>query len=125
LIIRLSVSAKLTRAVYGALFLVQKLESNSFHQAALYTVGVFVSFRRDEITAPPRTIHANPPHLLVDQGTADPFLESQLMPDRLKQACAAAGVQLTLRYQHGYDHSYFFIASFVEEHLRWHAQRLA
>jgi S-formylglutathione hydrolase len=68
---------------------------------------------------------ARPPPLLVDQGTADPFLESQLMPDRLKQACAAAGVQLTLRYQHGYDHSYFFIASFVEEHLRWHAQRLA
>jgi S-formylglutathione hydrolase len=68
---------------------------------------------------------ARPPPLLVDQGTADPFLESQLMPDRLKQACAGAGVQLTLRYQHGYDHSYFFIASFIEEHLRWHAQRLA
>jgi S-formylglutathione hydrolase len=68
---------------------------------------------------------ARPPPLLIDQGTADPFLQSQLTPDRLKQTCAAVGVQLTLRYQHGYDHSYFFIASFVEEHLRWHAQRLA
>ncbi|MCK6454739.1 MAG: S-formylglutathione hydrolase [Alphaproteobacteria bacterium] len=63
--------------------------------------------------------------LLVDQGTADPFLETQLKPELLEQACAAAGIRLTLRRQQGYDHSYFFIASFVEDHLRWHAKRIA
>jgi S-formylglutathione hydrolase len=62
--------------------------------------------------------------LLVDQGDADPFLD-QLRPDLLQAACTAAGAPLTLRRQAGYDHSYFFIASFMEDHLRWHAQRLA
>ncbi len=64
------------------------------------------------------------PDLLVDQGTADSFLESQLKPHLLEEACAKAGQPLTLRRQEGYDHSYFFIASFIEDHLRWHAQRL-
>jgi S-formylglutathione hydrolase len=64
------------------------------------------------------------PDLLVDQGTADSFLESQLKPQLLEEACARAGQPLTLRMQEGYDHSYFFIASFIEDHLRWHAQRL-
>ena len=62
--------------------------------------------------------------LLVDQGTADTFLESQLKPERLEEACAGAGIPLTLRRQEGYDHSYFFIATFIEDHLRWHAERL-
>jgi len=62
--------------------------------------------------------------LLVDQGTADQFLETQLKPELLKSACAQAGVPLTLRMQQGYDHSYFFISSFIEDHLRWHARRL-
>jgi S-formylglutathione hydrolase len=62
--------------------------------------------------------------LLVDQGTADPFLDSQLKPELLEQACAKAGIPLTLRRQQGYDHSYFFIATFIEDHLRWHAERL-
>jgi S-formylglutathione hydrolase len=62
--------------------------------------------------------------LLVDQGDADPFLD-QLQPDLLEAACRDAGVPLTLRRQAGYDHSYYFIASFLEDHLRWHAQRLA
>jgi S-formylglutathione hydrolase len=62
--------------------------------------------------------------LLVDQGTKDSFLETQLKPDLLAQACAKAGIPLTLRMQEGYDHSYFFIASFIEDHLRWHAARL-
>jgi S-formylglutathione hydrolase len=62
--------------------------------------------------------------LLVDQGAADQFLEKQLQPERLANACRAAGIPLTLRLQAGYDHSYFFIASFIEEHLRWHHQRL-
>jgi S-formylglutathione hydrolase len=64
------------------------------------------------------------PELLVDQGTSDTFLESQLKPDLLERACAAAGIPLTLRRQEGYDHSYYFIATFIEDHLRWHADRL-
>ena len=63
--------------------------------------------------------------LLVDQGQADPFLESQLKPELLEAACAKAGVKLTLRRQAHYDHSYFFISTFIEDHLRWHAERLA
>lgn len=62
--------------------------------------------------------------LLVDQGGADQFLETQLRPDLLEAACAGAGIPLTLRRQPGYDHSYYFIASFMEDHLRWHAARL-
>jgi S-formylglutathione hydrolase len=64
------------------------------------------------------------PDLLVDQGTADQFLESQLKPDLLEAACAEAGIKLELRRQEGYDHSYFFIASFIADHLAWHADRL-
>ncbi|MFT8245448.1 S-formylglutathione hydrolase [Roseomonas sp. BN140053] len=67
---------------------------------------------------------ARVPELLVDQGTADPFLDGQLKPGLLRDACDAAGIPLTLRMQEGYDHSYFFIASFVPDHLRWHAERL-
>jgi S-formylglutathione hydrolase len=63
------------------------------------------------------------PELLVDQGAADPFLD-QLRPELLEEGCAGAGVPLTLRRQAGYDHSYHFIASFMEDHLRWHAARL-
>ena len=65
------------------------------------------------------------PALLVDQGTADGFLEVQLKPELLESACAKAGIALTLRRQEGYDHSYFFIATFVEDHLRWHARVLS
>jgi S-formylglutathione hydrolase len=64
------------------------------------------------------------PALLVDQGEADPFLQTQLKPELLQQACARAGVALDLRMRAGYDHSYFFIASFIESHLRFHAQQL-
>ena len=59
-----------------------------------------------------------------DQGLEDGFLAEQLMPERLESACSAAGVALELRRQPGHDHSYFFIASFIEDHLRWHAERL-
>jgi S-formylglutathione hydrolase len=62
--------------------------------------------------------------LFVDQGAADQFLETQLKPQLLERACAEAGVPLTLRMHEGYDHSYFFISTFIEDHLRWHAQRL-
>ena len=65
------------------------------------------------------------PAVLVDQGTADGFLESQLKPELLEDACMKAGIPLTLRRQEGYDHSYFFISSFVEDHLRWHARALS
>jgi len=64
------------------------------------------------------------PALLVDQGTSDPFIESQLKPELLRQACEHAGVALDLRLRDGYDHSYFFIATFIEEHLRFHARHL-
>ena len=64
------------------------------------------------------------PPIVVDQGTSDPFVESQLKPELLRQACDAAGVALDLRMREGYDHSYFFIATFIDEHLRYHAQHL-
>jgi S-formylglutathione hydrolase len=67
---------------------------------------------------------ARAPELLVDQGLADGFLENQLKPELLEAACAEAGIPLTLRRQAGYDHSYFFISTFMEDHLRWHAERL-
>ncbi|MEO6224390.1 MAG: S-formylglutathione hydrolase [Sphingomicrobium sp.] len=62
--------------------------------------------------------------LLVDVGEADPFLDTELRPDLLEAACAAAGLPLTLRRQPGYDHSYYFISTFMADHLRWHAERL-
>ena len=62
--------------------------------------------------------------ILVDQGTADNFLAEQLKPELLAAACETAGVALTLRMQEGYDHSYFFISSFVADHVAWHAERL-
>jgi len=62
--------------------------------------------------------------ILVDQGSKDPFLETQLKPELLLQACQEDNVPLTLRQHEGYDHSYFFIASFIEEHLRFHAANL-
>ena len=64
------------------------------------------------------------PELLVDQGLADRFLIEQLRPERLKDECANARIPLTLRLQPNYDHSYYFISTFIEEHLRWHAARL-
>ena len=62
--------------------------------------------------------------LLVDQGDADEFLQGQLKPELLQAAAAEAGHPLTLRLQPGYDHSYYFIASFIGEHLAFHAQQL-
>jgi S-formylglutathione hydrolase len=65
------------------------------------------------------------PPLLVDQGADDPFLQTQLKPELLQQACTRAGVALDLRLHPGYDHSYFFISSFMESQLRFHAQNLS
>jgi S-formylglutathione hydrolase len=64
------------------------------------------------------------PVMLIDQGEADKFLAEQLRSDLFADACASAGQPLMLRMQAGYDHSYYFIASFIEDHLRWHAQAL-
>ncbi|MFC3079617.1 S-formylglutathione hydrolase [Phenylobacterium terrae] len=62
--------------------------------------------------------------ILVDQGLADGFLADQLKPELLEEACRATGQGLTLNRREGYDHSYFFIASFIGEHIAWHAARL-
>lgn len=62
--------------------------------------------------------------LLVDQGTADDFLESQLNPEALVEACEKVHHHINLRMHRGYDHSYFFIASFIDDHLEHHAQAL-
>jgi S-formylglutathione hydrolase len=63
--------------------------------------------------------------ILVDQGTADSFMAEQLKPELLESACAAAGQSLALRRREGYDHSYYFVSTFIAEHLQWHAERLA
>jgi S-formylglutathione hydrolase len=62
--------------------------------------------------------------ILVDVGTADAFIEKELRPELLEAACAKAGIALTLRRQPGYDHSYYFISTFMADHLAWHAERL-
>ena len=64
------------------------------------------------------------PDLLVDQGTADPFLDTGLRPHLLAAACEKAGIPLTLHMREGYDHSYYFISTFMPDHLAWHAERL-
>lgn len=66
------------------------------------------------------------PHgrILIDQGSVDPFLETQLKPELFKNACEKANVELNLRLQEGYDHSYYFVSSFIDDHLRFHAQCL-
>lgn len=65
------------------------------------------------------------PSALVDHGTADEFLAEQLFPQNLQAACTARGIPLTLRMQDGYDHSYHFIATFIGEHLAFHARAMA
>ncbi|HEY1057561.1 MAG TPA: S-formylglutathione hydrolase [Limnobacter sp.] len=67
---------------------------------------------------------ANQLPMLVDQGTADNFLEGQLKTHLLEEVCQRKGYAATIRYQDGYDHSYYFISTFIEEHLRFHAQHL-
>jgi S-formylglutathione hydrolase len=64
------------------------------------------------------------PSILIDQGLGDQFLESQLHPERFEAACAEVGYPLRLRRHEGYDHGYYFISTFVDDHLRHHAQFL-
>jgi len=67
---------------------------------------------------------ARPKALLVDQGLGDQFLSEQLLPDALEDACEGTDIDLILRRQDGYDHSYYFISSFLTDHIEWHAGRL-
>ncbi|KAI9121339.1 hypothetical protein K1719_008372 [Acacia pycnantha] len=62
--------------------------------------------------------------ILIDQGEDDKFLKDQLLPHKFEEACRNANVPLLLRFQHGYDHSYYFIATFIDDHIRHHAQAL-
>ncbi|MBM4304803.1 MAG: S-formylglutathione hydrolase [Deltaproteobacteria bacterium] len=62
--------------------------------------------------------------ILVDQGTEDQFLKTSLRPENLEKACAEANVKLELRYQKGYDHSYYFISTFIQDHIRFHSKFL-
>jgi len=62
--------------------------------------------------------------ILVDVGLSDPFIEKELRPELLEQSCKAAGIALTLRRHAGYDHSYYFISTFMADHIAWHAERL-
>jgi S-formylglutathione hydrolase len=62
--------------------------------------------------------------ILIDQGLRDTFLDSQLKPELIEAAAAEAGRKITVRRQPGYDHSYFFILSFIGDHIAWHAERL-
>lgn len=64
------------------------------------------------------------PEFLIDQGTTDGFLDEGLRPWLFEDACRKAGIPLSLNMREGYDHSYFFISTFMDDHLRWHAQRL-
>lgn len=65
------------------------------------------------------------PEFLIDQGSADGFLDEGLRPWLFEEACKNAGLALTLNMREGYDHSYFFISTFMDDHLAWHAERLA
>ncbi|MFL6753082.1 MAG: S-formylglutathione hydrolase [Sphingomicrobium sp.] len=67
---------------------------------------------------------ARVPEMLIDVGDADPFIEKELRPELLERACNQTGIALTLRRQPGYDHSYYFISTFMADHLAWHAERL-
>lgn len=67
--------------------------------------------------------HASFP-ILVDQGTDDQFISSELMPELLKSSCSIKGIPLNLRMQEGHDHSYFFVLSFMQDHIEYHAQQL-
>lgn len=67
--------------------------------------------------------HGWPRDILIDQGSADPVLDG-LLPGRFEEACNRAGVRLELRWQAEYDHSYFFVSTFMADHIAWHAERL-
>ena len=83
------------------------------------------AWREYDATELALSVTDKPAHpLLVDQGMADQFLDEQLYPDDFENACAESGIDLTLHRRDGYDHGYYFIASFIDDHLRHHAQWL-
>ncbi|NTX64132.1 S-formylglutathione hydrolase [Myxococcus sp. CA051A] len=82
------------------------------------------TWREYDATELIRSAKTRLPPLLVDQGTGDKFLQEQLKPELLKEACDATGQPLTLRIHDGYDHGYYFISTFMEDHLRHHAAAL-
>ena len=90
--------------------------------------GAYLGARREDWEAWDATClvraGAAAPPLLIDQGSADEFLQEQLYPRELQAACEAAGIPLDLRFQEGYDHSYHFVATFIGEHIAWHARAL-
>lgn len=88
-----------------------------------YLGGEQALWRTYDATELVQTTQLNFP-ILIDQGMADSFLTSQLMPDLFEAACARVGQPLTLRRQADYDHSYYFISTFIEDHLRHHAEAL-
>ena len=65
------------------------------------------------------------PEIFVDQGRADQFFAEQLQTEKLEQACEQMQIPAKIRYHDNYDHSYYFIASFIGEHIEYHAQKLA
>jgi S-formylglutathione hydrolase len=81
------------------------------------------AWRRYDATELLRGGHTSGP-ILVDQGDADGFLAEQLRPELLREACEEVGQEVDIRLQPGYDHSYFFIATFVGDHIRFHRERL-
>ena len=81
------------------------------------------AWRRHDATALIEDGHRFP-EFLVDQGTADSFLDEGLRPWLLEEACKKAGIGLTLNMREGYDHSYFFISTFMDDHIAWAAERL-
>jgi S-formylglutathione hydrolase len=83
------------------------------------------SWAQYDATALIKSGHRFPDAIRVDQGDADKFLSEQLKPEWLAEACKAAGQELDLRIRPGYDHGYFFIQSFISQHLAWHARRLS
>jgi S-formylglutathione hydrolase len=86
--------------------------------------GQWAAYDASEIVAGVRDPSAHPA-ILVDQGLADQFLEAQLHPHLLEQACRKSGLKLTLRRHEGYDHGYYFISTFMEDHLRHHSRHLS
>ncbi|MBX3248556.1 MAG: S-formylglutathione hydrolase [Myxococcales bacterium] len=82
------------------------------------------AWQAHDATALVRAGARHPAPILIDQGLADPFLERELRPELFEAACAEADQPLELRRHEGYDHSYFFIATFIEDHLRFHARHL-
>ena len=90
-----------------------------------YLGSVAAGARYDASVLMAASTHPFPGGILIDQGTGDKFLAEQLYPEAFEQACTEAGQPLLLRRQPGYDHGYYFISTFIEDHLRFHAAQLS